>query len=695
MNYDELNKKLINLNVITPVWDSVISLVKKNIDFYDGSTDDYNTTNFLKLLSIASVFYCEGNVSISINKETLKEKWDKKISGLRILCKEDIRIDLDELNEVDDEVSYFIDNVLETIKYEFPNVIGENKLFIISENNDLYTRKNFESKVDIQDSINRIFETSSYPSDKFNFDEIVTHLEWIEGPQREAIESSFKKQSLIITGGPGTGKTTIAVFILIGILLNDINTKVYIAAPSGKAANRVKESITNSLNNPEMVNSLFILKHEELKEKIEKLNVSTIHSLLETDYSNNFFKHHKDNKFEENSVFIIDEASMIDIYMFSNLLNAIPNSGRLIMMGDKDQLSSVDAGNVFASLVANDKLKSDYIVELKESRRFQQGTPIYNLALRINSDLQDVEHKLEDYYFEKFNEFDQFKYREKALRFYSDDYLHDCPTKKQKEMYRYISKQWSRFYLNTNGDNPLFQENKAISLQELCNNISELGVPSSDINAKTNGNSKTVFEIIDNFNSAARVLCAENNFDRGVNTINRYIFKECIDYKLLDSSKNYTFSGGHYTGEVLIITKNNKSLGLNNGDTGITVSFVDDDNIYLLIKTHVDFLSHEGKLESDKGRVFKIGNFVFYPINLLSKDEVSLAFAISIHKSQGSEYDNILVILPELEGHPLVTKQIVYTAITRTKGNTYIVSNQRILEHAKITKIDRDTVLDF
>ena len=138
-----------------------------------------------------------------------------------------------------------------------------------------------------------------------------------------------------------------------------------------------------------------------------------------------------------------------------------------------------------------------------------------------------------------------------------------------------------------------------------------------------------------------------------------------------------------------MITKNNKPLDLYNGDSGVAVSFKNDDTIYIMFKKS----SKKLKLEDGKkeNRIFKIGNYMFYPLSLISSDEITPAFAISIHKSQGSDYNNIMVILPKRNDHPLLNRQIVYTAITRTKGDTYIISNQKNIEAAQEHVILRDT----
>ena len=97
------------------------------------------------------------------------------------------------------------------------------------------------------------------------------------------------------------------------------------------------------------------------------------------------------------------------------------------------------------------------------------------------------------------------------------------------------------------------------------------------------------------------------------------------------------------------------------------------------------------KDEKKENKIFKKGDFVFYPIRMITRNEIDFAYAITIHKSQGSDYEHILVVLPSRSGNPLLNRQIVYTAITRTKGFTYILSNQDRFEEGVKKKLERDT----
>lgn len=147
-------------------------------------------------------------------------------------------------------------------------------------------------------------------------------------------------------------------------------------------------------------------------------------------------------------------------------------------------------------------------------------------------------------------------------------------------------------------------------------------------------------------------------------------------------------TSGYYPGELLMITKNNKPLDLYNGDCGVAVTFTGDETLYVMFKKSAELNYDEGRQEN---RIFRLGEYLFYPLRVINAEDITSAFAITIHKSQGSDYQNILVILPRTHGHPMLNRQIVYTAVTRTKGNTVILSNQANLECARDHVLTRDT----
>lgn len=171
--------------------------------------------------------------------------------------------------------------------------------------------------------------------------------------QKQAVGNSLKEKIHIITGGPGTGKSTITKVIL--LILNQLTSKVFLAAPTGRAAKRMAE--------------------------ITGMKASTIHTLLEFDFSINGFKRNRENPLDCD-LLIVDEASMIDTVLMYNLLKAVPTTARLILVGDVDQLPSVGAGSVLQDLIDSGKIP---ITILKEIFRQAAHSKIITNAHRVNA----------------------------------------------------------------------------------------------------------------------------------------------------------------------------------------------------------------------------------------------------------------------------------------------------------------------
>lgn len=403
----------------------------------------------------------------------------------------------------------------------------------------------------------------------------------------------------------------------------------------------MKESIIKGVNNS--LSEEFKLNNKELINKIESLEESTIHRLLGMNSNNKGFIYNKNNKFDSNNVFIIDEASMIDINLFNSLIESISKKSRIFIMGDENQLPSVDVGSVFESLLHKESLKNS-IIKLDESKRFKVGSKIYDLAFNINNGL-DLKLNKEDFKDPKTFEIIPNKKNEYPIYYYNDINNNDY------EIIKNIIIKWNETF---------FKDLKKLSKDIDYNNYNYL----KDIFSKS---------------EESKILCVSNKGVRGVSSINLLIRKINNENKNLNS---------YSEGEIVMINKNNKSLDLYNGDSGLIVSFKDDDNLYFMVNKSSKITSLNSY---SKNKIFKINDFIFYPLSLISYEDILLAYSITIHKSQGSDYPSILVILPKNKNHPLVNKEIVYTAITRTKGSTYIYSNLDTLNKAKDTVLKRDT----
>lgn len=637
-NYNEFYNFLLKNKLIDPVYGYVLDIIDDEIK---------GVNNKEHYLSIFAMYFClinDGNICISLDKNILKEKWSNKLNSSKVLLLEKQNFDEEEFNNYYNVSLDIIDQYLSSITEEnLQSIIGNNKLFEIDDNY-LYVKKYNVARRGVIESIDRIFSNErniTATDDYRNF--VMDDFKLSYGQEKAVLEGINK--NLIITGGPGTGKTTSILFLLLNLLKNDKdNMIVYLIAPSGKASSRMKESIINGLN---IIKDEYKQNNKEIIEKINNLEESTIHRLLGVDQETKGFLYNKKHMFSDNSLFVIDESSMIDVCLFNSLLQAIPTTAKIYIMGDKNQLPSVEVGAVFADLLKKESLQNN-IIELDESIRFRKGTKIYELASRINNGL-DLE--IEESQWSKYDSFEIQPDDDTKPVFY---YNINDSNAKDKDIIESVVYKWGKEYYS--------------KLQLMASNIDH-----------------NDYEYLNNlfkYTEISKILCAENESIRGVKTINKFIKNNFID------KTRQTSIFGFYPGMLMMINKNNKILDLYNGDCGVLVTFKNDSTLYFMVKKASMIISKEGK-ENDK--IFKLKDFTFYPLRLITQSEIDLSYAITIHKSQGSDYKNILVILPSAKGHPLLNRQIIYTAITRTKGNTYILSNQERLNEAKNSVIIRDT----
>ncbi len=428
--------------------------------------------------------------------------------------------------------------------------------------------------------------------------------------QLNAINTSILNKLSIITGGPGTGKTTTVVILLWALvqLYEKRNLKIQICAPTGKAAARIKESI---YSNFQLLSAFLGLDIELLQQNLNHTTYGTIHKLLNYKVNNIYFYHNKDNPFDVD-ILIIDEASMIGLPLFYKLLSAIDSKqiSHIIFLGDKNQLSSVEEGYVFASLIRN------YTVD----------TANQNIATELlisNRSTEEIS-----------------KFAENILYSRIDAIFNNLTSA-------------TRIILNepdlTSILTTLFSHNG-------INIISYLDYIKVD-NTFSN-------ELLQMFNQLA-ILCLTRVGTLGSNNLNKQI--ESLVKKYLETNSFW------YTGRPVIILENDYNLGLHNGNIGICV-----------IKHNKALILFEDGRE-------------FIP-ELLPKHE--LAYAITIHKSQGSEFDNVIIVIPEDKQEDsniktMLSKELLYTAVTRAKKMIAIYSQESTLTTILNSNTERQTGLDY
>jgi exodeoxyribonuclease V alpha subunit len=452
----------------------------------------------------------------------------------------------------------FYDGVDEGTFYE----IKKNKLFAYSC--DMYVAETY---------ISQRMSLMSMMKDNRNvdLDIMITSVEKncgivFEDIQRSAIKTAVNSGVLILTGGPGTGKTT----TLNGIIsvFDELGLKICISAPTGRASKRISE--------------------------ITGFDAKTIHRLLEVEFTENDrskFKRNEDNPLDFDVV-IIDEMSMVDTLLFDALLRAIKPSTKLILVGDSDQLPSVGAGNILKDLI--DCGKIDTIRLQKIFRQASKSLIVTNAHSIVSGDMPDLTSKNSDFFFLK--------------RFSSIDTVNtivDLVCSRLPSAYKYSSFDDIQVLCpSRKGDLGSIELNKI--LQDKLN-------PSKNKNQEI---SNSLFT----FRQGDKVMQIKNNYD--------------IEW----------------------IKDEEKGVGIFNGDMGI-VKLIDKASGCMMI----DFDSR----------------IVNYHVDSLS--ELELAYAITIHKSQGSEFN--AVVIPILGGYEkLFFRNLLYTAVTRARQHLIIVGSEERIE---------------
>lgn len=436
------------------------------------------------------------------------------------------------------------------------------------------------------DKINSTLEQLKTKSQEFDFPNQDQYL---------SIKKSLQQKFSIITGGPGTGKTTSVVLILWGLFqIYGKDIKILLSAPTGKAAQRVKGSLQNNLDNIEDNLNLDISDIRNVLNNNE--SCGTIHKLLGYIHQSIYFRHNDENNLDTD-VLIIDESSMISLPLFYKLISAINVSKikHLIFLGDPNQLYSVEEGFVFNSLV-NSKLAPYYVSTLTISKR-NQGD-VGRLAKAILNNSSSLVMEILD----------------------NSNFVSIKPPTQQIIMYSI-----------------LYGVNNIFDFIEYCQNKTEVS------------NSNDIKELFKYYTRCA-VLCMTNHGKLGVVSLNSEIEHQ-IKMKIICNEP-------WYSGRSIMILNNEKSLNLFNGDIGICL------------------------ILNGKPRVYFENGRSFVP-EILPKHQLS--FAMTIHKSQGSEYEMVKIVIPTVVASNLLSKELIYTAVTRAKNSVEIFSDMNSIISLKAT----------
>lgn len=448
--------------------------------------------------------------------------------------------------------------------------------------------------------------------------------------QKVAALASVWRNYCVISGGPGTGKTFTVAKIL-ALLLEQENSgtqRMALAAPTGKAATRLQEAIRKAqegLNCPDRVRAAM------------PLEAFTLHRLLRPVPESPYFYYDSKNPlpFE---VVVIDEASMVDLALLSKLVQALPPGSKLILLGDKDQLASVEAGAVLGDIcglgenqgfsrdfcefyerVTGERLDGgakedrgtemrDGIISLKKSYRFGPSSGIGAVSRAVNAGDGAGAYAL---------------MRDEA-----------APDMRWRDLPRPEALMAALKDPAVSGFSGYFQP----------------------------GGAEAIFECFGRF----RILCALREGPYGVRTLNLLI------EQLLRQEGLIRTTGRWYPGRPVMVTRNDYQLRLFNGDMGITLPDTEGTR-----ELRVFFPSPDGGVRK------------FLPLRLPEHETV---YALTVHKSQGSEFDRVLLILPDRDA-PLLTRELIYTGITRAREEVEIWGREMIFSRAVSRRLQRSSGL--
>lgn len=458
-------------------------------------------------------------------------------------------------------------------------------------------------------------------------------LNLLQDPQQQQALQTAASQSLsIIIGGPGTGKTyTLAhIIAVLNQALPDI--RIAMAAPTGKAAQRMQEALKNALNSKAL--QAFDV------DALQQLQPVTLHRLLGLGNTGKPRFHAKQPL--PYDVIVVDEASMLDLHLSHMLLAAIPAQARLILLGDANQLASVDVGTVLADLQQVPELAKNR-VNLVTTRRFAEGAKVGAMANFIQ-----LEHPAQ----QVLAAFEQQVVTATQLRKINLEQIQVDEVQLQ-----YLPSQDSPMSAT---DLDGYYDQLMYGYQSYVEVLNAGLADGNDLQDFQH----FVMQVIQVFDDY-RILTAIRHGHLGLKQLNVQ-----IEQRLLQQSKQQK-QGDWYIGRPVMMTYNDYQLGLSNGDIGIC--FMRAHNAQRQFEVYFPSL--------DK----------WVPATRLPKN-IETAFALTIHKSQGSEFSHTAVVLDAMAKN-LLSKELIYTAITRAKKAVSLLVDAQALEQALNIRTRRSSSL--
>ncbi|RSD32279.1 exodeoxyribonuclease V subunit alpha [Vibrio pectenicida] len=450
--------------------------------------------------------------------------------------------------------------------------------------------------------------------------------------QKVAAAVALTRRFTVISGGPGTGKTTTVTKLLaaLNVQAQQVNEMpvIKLVAPTGKAAARLTESIGKAVAE---------LPIEPSLKSLIPTGASTLHRLLGSVPNSAEFRHNQQNPLHLD-ILVVDEASMVDLSMMYKLVDALPQHARLILLGDKDQLASVEAGAVLGDICLFHQFgySSEQAKMISQLTGFESLINTSNRAVTIADSLCMLQ---KSYRFDARSGIGQFA---KAINSGS---MTKVGLVLQKDF-----DDVAKFPVDSHHYSQMIQT----LVHEYSHYLKRVEQSSENVGCdKSEMIHDTAKEALQLF-SKCRLLCAVREGDFGIVGLNQRIERGLKVRKLIKAQDELW-----YHGRPVMVVRNDHALGLYNGDIGLCLL----DNSEGVERLKVFFELPDGSIKA------------VLPSRVPDHET---AYAMTIHKSQGSEFEHTLVVLPP-EYTPLLTRELIYTGVTRAKHRLSLFVDDRVM----------------